>query len=803
MKWNWQHWAVLVAVSLAARFLSAAEPVSYKLVSRDGRMVIQASTGEVIPWTCYGLGVDRNTDEWKRKQPGFIKAGVRLFQLGLVQEKAQMWDQPFWSPDGQPVTAPSGPPNWANQVPWLVEQAPDARVIMRFGLQPSPAWSREHPDQFQILGAKRGRAGTPGLSILPSLASDLWLTGVERLVRDTVAWCERQPWRDHVAGYALFPYCEGATEIGVFGEIFDTSPVMQQAFRVFVREKYSTDEALRLAWGDPQVSLNAVQVPTRDEWRARKAAGKWLHWPAPAKTQRERDYFLLQQRLFLRFWDRVLTTLAEATAARPVLKGGDILKQHLQGWMHNANFDADWYPGVLDDYGDILFSSGSFGVTRLLDHPGLDMLQTPGMYYNRAMGYAWEAEGLSDSLLLRGKCNFMESDMRTWINRDWRGKDFPATQPINDAGVFMNAAEMNAGFDRTLAWALSRNQMSYFASVCGANWWYDDPVIYQTIAREHRLVTASTRRPWQPDTDAICLVVDDESPMYEDFSTGFQHLAVYRQIEEGLALCGVPYRIHLLADLRRDNFPEYKCYLFPNLFRIDADTEALLRKKVLRNGNVAIFGPGTGVTDGQRLSADSATRILGVPMELQPKSCARRTVFQDHGHPLSARLPQATFGDSYAFGPLLLPKAQRFAPGAPQATLLGATLFHYFLDRPGLFVVDHGAGARGRAAKSQRGEADFSVVFSAAIPLPPELLRECARYAGCHVWSEENAVVYAAPGFVSLHTSRRGEQLLHLPQKTAVWDMNTGKRLARRTAELRLQTTGPTTFLLSLGAPWE
>lgn len=777
----------------------AAEAVSYRLVPRVGRLVIEASTGEVVPWACYSLGPDLNVEGWKRKQPGFIQAGVRLFQLPLMPLQGQMWEQPFWSLDGQPVAEPAAGANWAEQVPWLLAQAPDARVILRFGLHPSPAWAAVHPEQFQTLSNQRyARAGTAGQSILPSLASDLWLAGIERQIRDTVAWCERQPWRDCVVGYTLFPYCEGATEVGVFGELFDTSPPMQEAFRAFARERYGTDEALRRAWDDPDVTLATARVPTRAEWRARKAALQLMHWPDPARVGRERDYFLLQQRLFLRFWDRVLTVLAETTAARPVVKGADILKQPLQGWMHNAAFDAEWYPGMRDDYGPILFASGSFGIERLLDHPGLDMLQTPGMYYNRAMGYAWEAEGLSDSLLLRGKLNFMEADMRTWVDRDVRGKPRPPGSLINDAGAFLTPAEMNAGFDRTLAWALTRNQMYYYASVCGANWWYDDPLVYATITRQLRLAAASARRPWAPNPDAICVVIDDASPLEEDFSSGFQHLAVYRQIEEGLALCGVPYRIHLLSDLARPDFPPYKCYLFPNLFRVDADTEALLRRTVLREGRVALFGPGTGITDGTALSAAGLTRLLGVPMELLPRSCARRTMLQDHGHPLSARLPQATFGDSYAFGPLLVPAVQRFpaASGtAPRVTPLGATFFHYFLDRPGLFVVDHGRGPLGTGAD------DYSVVFSAALPLPPELLRECARYAGCHVWSDENAVVYAAPDFVALHTVRRGEQRLRLPPGVAAWDALSGRRAGRWRRELRITADAPGTFLFWLGQP--
>jgi len=97
-------------------------------------------------------------------------------------------------------------------------------------------------------------------------------------------------------------------------------------------------------------------------------------------------------------------------------------------------------------------------------------------------------------------------------------------------------------------------------------------------------------------------------------------LAVFRQIQEGLAICGVPYRIHLLSDLSKENCPDYKCYLFPNLFKVDENVEHLLKQKVFRNGHLAIFGPGTGITDGKTLSADGASKLLGVPMELIRKS---------------------------------------------------------------------------------------------------------------------------------------------------------------------------------------
>ena len=121
----------------------------------------------------------------------------------------------------------------------------------------------------------------------------------------------------------------------------------------------------------------------------------------------------------------------------------------------------------------------------------------------------------------------------------------------------------------------------------------------------------------------------------------------------------MPYRIYTLSDLNRDNFPNYKIYFFPNLFCVNDDVIALLRKKVLRDGNLAIFGPGTGITDGKILSAEPATRLLGVKMELVPRTTQRRVIVEEPRGQANAIVRELsagmTFGDSLAYGPTLVP----------------------------------------------------------------------------------------------------------------------------------------------------
>lgn len=794
--------AGLIAMTLCIAGFAVADGVpdnvSYKLDKLDGRLVVSGSDGSRIPWTAFGCSSERSMDVWREKQTDFVEAGALIYQLTVWPSgrKNRYFDQPFWSHDGKPVETPDGKVTLGEQAEWLLEQVPDARFFIRFGVWPDPDWREANLEEFMPVPVTPGHTGQGGnkYSVNGSLASEKYLAGVDRIIRDTVAWCEKQPWQDRIIGYSVFPLGEGATEIATRGFFFDRSLPMIKRFRGFVRAKYADQDSLRAAWNNPDITFDAVTVPANEEWLEKRK--NLFHFPDPAETVMERDYFECARLCFREYLTTMFDALADATSARPCLKGYDILKQHMQGWMLEPRFDAAWNDDTWHTHSAIMFVSGAFDVADLLDHPGIDILHTPGVYYNRSMGFAWEAEGISDTLTLRDKLNFMEGDMRTWVNFTARGK--PTSAQVPDSGAFRNVEEARAGFDRAIAWAVSRNQMFYYMNVFFGNWWFHHPELAKAISDGHEIVEQSLELPFEETRDAVCMVIDDTSPMWEDFTAGYQQLAVRHQMQEGLSFCGIPYRVHLFEDIARADFPDYKVYLFPNLFMVDEEREALLRKKVLRNGNVAIFGPATGITDGLTRTAEPASRLLGVEMELIMKTAPRRTIFQNHGHPVSRALPVETFGSDYAFGPILTPKAIQLNPEEHGAYELGNTFMYYFFERPGLFIKDFGKGAAGNDTPGDRGEGDYAVVFSAAVPLPAGLLRELARYAGCNVWSEENVVVYANSRFVGVHTARGGRQTIHLPRLSNVIDMKTRKILAEGVREITLEMSAPETALLRL-----
>ena len=93
------------------------------------------------------------------------------------------------------------------------------------------------------------------------------------------------------------------------------------------------------------------------------------------------------------------------------------------------------------------------------------------------------------------------------------------------------------------------------------------------------------------------MILDDEAVLETNGDGRFLNEAVLWEWKTGLARAGVPVRIYLFDDLALPNFPDHKVFYFPNLFRIDAARRRLLEEKVLRDGHVIVWGPGTGISD--------------------------------------------------------------------------------------------------------------------------------------------------------------------------------------------------------------
>jgi len=666
----------------------------------------------------------------------------------------------------------------AVQAQAILKLDPDAQFFVRCNTSPPKLWRDRYPDE-RLLNCFGHRYTET------SLASDLFLAGMERFLENLVRYCEQQPWAARILGYLVYPLGEGTTQLSGDGFLFDVSAPVQTGFRAFLQRKYATDAALQEAWGRTDVTLATVRPPDDRDFRSRgetdyakftrdsgniKRIPHRLHWPEPAEIADVKDYCWYMRELTERNFRMILQAVKRVTPHK--LAGLDAYKQTMLGWPLVARWVGDYQSHA----GSMHPVSGAFAMAELLDIPDLNIVCTPHDYLHRGMGFGYEGEGIGDSITLHGKMMLMEEDQRSFSNSEGESWNW-----------LKDRKEAAAGLWRNFGAAIARGYNTYPMDVCNASYFMDDGI--QEILAARRQVYESAIHWPHTDVSSVVMIVDDTSVIEEDLTLHYQNLAVIQQRLYGLSRCGVPFRLHLFEDLYRDDFPAcHRVFLFPNLFKITPERLAVLKQKVLRNGHVAIFGPASGITDGKALSAESASELTGIPLVLNRRESPRVVTIDRFDHPVTAALRERVdFGDSFAYGPLLVPQEDS------AVRRLGGIQWPMAKDGAGLVIREFGQSVRGR------GPGDYASVFSCAVPLPAVLLRELARYSGTHVYGEGDDLVFADNCTLTVHSMRPGRRVIKLPRASTVWDVITRQKLGEQLTELMIDVDPPQTRMFFFG----
>lgn len=767
------------------------------LITFSGGRPVILHDGQPVPQSAYCDYIQRG--DWEERIREFIDSGVKVFYLTPHGLESSAW---WGSAEDAEKLKETTLRSVNQQAEYILSLQPDALFYIRLMSTVPEWWGVQYPEEMQTDEAGK-------MYWDASLPSSRYLHDVAVFVDRLVTHCEGQSWGERIVGYLEASSGEGCMQLTFSDKLFDVSPANESAFIQWIGERYTTDADLQQAWGDPTVTRAQVRVPRDSAWQAkRKAAMSTLggqqappnnmpidsmftsfpglfHWTEEENAAPEREYCRFIRAAFVHKFRWIARAIKARVAAlgRKRLVGFDITKQPLLGWQIVLAFNG---MGAGPDFVNILLLSGSWDVAELLDDEQIDVIFTPADYHARTVGFSFEAEGVSDSMLLRGKTMIIENDARSYIG-----------QGATEQGAPRNIKEVEAVLLRNAAMTLSRGIQSYWCNV-GSSYFHDAPIqhiIRKTAVLQDRLNTA----PHRETQDAIAFIIDDESTLCEDFTSGYQSLSVVWQRIFGLSHCGLPYRIFLLSDMRKDTFPRYHTYFFPNLFKVDDAVLELLRARVLRDGNLAIFGPATGITDGHHLGAGGANALLGIPLELQFRNPMRNVIVHDvAGHPLTRELPASlTYGDSLTYGPLLVPAGEcavEQGGGVP----LGHANICWALNRTGLFLKEFGRGTAGNGTDGGRDAGDYGVLWSIAMPLPASLLRAAARYAGSHIWCEEDDVIYASDSLVALHSVKSGLRTIKLPRACTVTDAISNTLVGQGMTEIPLTINAPETVIFTL-----
>jgi hypothetical protein len=647
-------------------------------------------------------------------------------------------------------------------VDFLLKGDPHARVLIRMSHHEPRSWNRLHADQLFVTDEGK-------VLDCPSLASDLYWDAAARYCTALIRHYESRPWADRIIGYANFHRDEGVHEPVINGWLFDHSPVMTVRWRAWLQAKYGTEAALRAAYRDPTLTFATVTVPTDKLNGPQRAVSRLLYWQGAKDNAPLRDYLLLQRDLFHQRFRQIGAAMRAGTD-RPRLFLHDAFKQTLLGWDIADFFQLDAPKALAEP--EVMAGSGSMGVADLFDVPGMDGLITPHDYQARGVGGIFEPEGIADSAVLHGKLFYCEMDTRT----------FAHNYPRRDYGAARDLQEFSAVTWRNLATALTRGFWFYWMDLTDD--WFAADAMRPVITRQVQVLKEAVHWP-HATVPGIAVILDDSAVLETNGAGNYLNEAVMWEQKEGLARCGVPVRTYLLEDLALPNFPEHRVYYFPNLFKVDDARLKLLREKVFRNGHVVVWGPGSGISDGATIGPANAAKLTGFTFDMLPANFSHRVLVTNFDHPATRGLAADTIlGSPLSYGPLLFPT---------DGTVLGGAWTKQNTVHSGLAVKEFGRGAGISTAKQPRGEGDWAGVFATAVPLPANLWRNLARWAGAHVYCETNDIVLADTSVVALHSIQSGQKTLALPGRYTVTDVITGKRLSRHARSITVSLQAPET----------
>jgi len=381
------------------------------------------------------------------------------------------------------------------------------------------------------------------------------------------------------------------------------------------------------------------------------------------------------------------------------------------------------YYGYLTAHGSRQQDSSHLGLSRLLRCADLDFLMSPPMYSDRQFLGTAGFMSATGSIRRHGKLWLSEADYRTYLSA-----------PTEGTGRTSTPEQTTAVLRREMANVLARRAAVSWYDMAGG--WLGEPLPAELgKLAELQRQSLTDRRPFTPE---IAVVIDERSACY---ATAMHPL--YRTLVNSSVVAmprvGVSWDYVLLDDLVDGTLPPHKLYLFLNAFRISDGQRDALRARLAKEGAMAVWVYAPGIYGDQQAGPAAIEALTGFPVDEQPWNKPLRLT----------RDGTLLAGEETVAERLWVPASES---GRAYGYLEGTAT-------PGLMmrVVD-----------------GWTSVYAVAPYLRPDILRELARKAGCHLYNEDGNPVYTDDQWLGVQAMAAGPVTIALRRPGKVSDALTG-----------------------------
>lgn len=392
----------------------------------------------------------------------------------------------------------------------IIESDSQAKVIIRIYLDPPLWWEKLNPEASSKL--------PDGSTFRQCFASEVWREKTGTAFQDCLEWLLKSPYANYLAGIHV---ASGFTEEWFYHpkQYHNENPVRTEAFRFWLKEKYSDNIELQNTWNRPHVTFETAQLASisesgnRKEWRNQKQEYNYI------------DTY--------RFHTEVMVD--------NIAHFCKIVKETSKGKLLTGAF-----------YGYHYFVSdprrGHGALAKLLDCPDLDYLSSPNAY-NRVIGEDWPPMAAIQSIQFHGKLWLAENDTRTSITTLLKDRSKGIAPPGQyEDGVWLGPEDMETSV--SLLWKNAGRMLAYGYG----GWWFDmwggwfsDPKLLDVIEKTQQFYTEYTPNNEMKMQSQVCVIVDEELSFW-DASYGRLSGEILSN-QYPLAKTGAPYDLFLRTDL--------------------------------------------------------------------------------------------------------------------------------------------------------------------------------------------------------------------------------------------------------------
>ncbi|MDD4537718.1 MAG: hypothetical protein PHT80_01790 [Lentisphaeria bacterium] len=674
----------------------------------------------------------------------------------------------------------------------LLEVVPDAYIIPRIGLHPPLSWFAENPDELvtysdgkhypTLLYTESYEAMLPAMY---SLSSQKWRDDAGRALAETYDAIEKLPYADRVVGYFLAAgntsewYYTGVDPTAD-GAYSDFSAAFRKEFGSYLREKYGTEERLRARWHDPSASFAAPTVPApATRYFAYGVEGAMANpprlystspAPEPPSNGTNIGVFLDVDRHqatadYYRAW--------HLGTAKSVVHFARIIKAKSADKLVGAFYGSFGCTNLID-------GGTAGGVLHILDSGVVDFLAAPGVYENRQPGGFTGQREMNDSFRLRNRMFIVEEDTRTHFeNRHYQ-----------------NLIEM---FDMTDTYGIMKRDFG--RNICEdlQAWWFDQhvgggrykhPDIYALIARQQEIARFAYSLDRRKGSE-IAFIYDEESIHVTAHWASLDSIEMTRNYE--IAHIGAPVDQYYHNDMANPAMPAYKLYVFFNVYSLSDQERRDILAKLKRDHAVALwlYAPGVINPDrDQQFSHEYLSELTGMRSAMLLENWGSKFKINGDAHPAFAELDKGQI-----FGSLDRRMPNNVRPGVRSRETSSYPVF--YMDDPTALTAARFLG-NCLPALSVKAMDGWTSVYCGAKFVRAELYRALARYAGCHIFSDDGDCLYASRNFVTVHAANSGEKCLRLPAVCSPYELYERQTYGEDTREIRFSMLRGETKMFSL-----